>query len=82
MSGATDLIESVLDRHRFLSNPPQCLCAEWWDSGPGPERVRHNYNEHVAAEIDAALGTLEPWTATEDGGPTRSAWVSGWTVTE
>lgn len=37
---------------------------------------------HWAAEIDKALGGLKPWTATENDGPTRSAWVSGWTVTE
>ncbi len=62
-------------RKGFLINVAACAGETCGWIAPN-EDVDHT--EHVAAEIDTALGGLTPWTATE-GDATRSAWVSGWT---
>jgi hypothetical protein len=61
---ARQIAEVLAKHHLKLQDDPACLmhvceCGEWGDSGPGLSRVRHNYEEHVADAIQAALETTE-----------------------
>ncbi|QAY11006.1 hypothetical protein SEA_POLLYWOG_79 [Mycobacterium phage Pollywog] len=58
------VLTEALGRHEFVPasfiagpKPARCACGEWCDSGPGPARIRHNFLEHVAEDILAALDT-------------------------
>ncbi|QAX93252.1 hypothetical protein SEA_BEXAN_75 [Mycobacterium phage Bexan] len=58
------VLTEALGRHEFVPasfiadpKPAHCACGEWCDSGPGHARVRHNFLEHVAEDILAALDT-------------------------
>lgn len=83
------LISEVLVRHEPLNGGESCDCDWWWDRAEG-----RNHPEHVAAEIDKALGglTLE-WLAVafdarghgyqvhrtaKNVDQLSSRWVSGW----
>lgn len=50
----------MLGAHEFMPADfildPHCACGEWFDSGPGMSRVRHNYREHVARVLVTELG--------------------------
>lgn len=57
-----DRITEILGRHEFSPGnfivdpqPPRCACGEWQDSGPGANRVRANYLEHVARVLVTEL---------------------------
>jgi len=47
-----DLVNQITDALRphveFLR---YCPCREWMDSGPGEDRVKHNYAEHLAEAV-------------------------------
>lgn len=71
-------LRNDLRRHEFVPasfiaypKPAHCACGEWCDSGRWQPRVRNNFLEHFAEEIDKALGGL-----TRETVPAR--WVSGW----
>lgn len=58
----TQRIAEVLQEHRFRLETfavPACTCGQWSDSGPSPKRVQHNYEEHVAEAVVAALQLTE-----------------------
>jgi hypothetical protein len=59
VSGPTEAIQDVLEKHRFhysvTTARHECTCGQWCDSGPGSQRVRHNYEEHLA---DVVVGVL------------------------
>ena len=56
---AVEVIAGVLESHLLRYNiGHECTCGGWLDTGPGYRRVVHNWQEHLAAEIDKALGGL------------------------
>lgn len=87
MTEAQKVIEDVMANHlpttvRVQStvrpdvyrNEPACKGCDWVGKG----FLDSAHRAHVSVEIDKALGGLETWIATENGGPKRTAWVSGW----
>lgn len=82
-----DRITEILGQHEFLPGnfivdpqPPRCACGEWQDSGPGANRVRANYLEHVARVLVTELGLTEELSRSafpEEAGK-RRRYVTPW----
>jgi hypothetical protein len=53
-----DRVRQALEPHMMWS--VACPCGDWIDTGPGPKRIRHNYAEHVAEAVCAALDAATP----------------------
>lgn len=85
---AVEAIAGVLAAHELRYNiGNECTCGGWLDSGPGWRRVLHNWRDHLAAEIDKALGGLRRETANlaaypADNVAMHDRWIGGWTPTE
>lgn len=77
-SDAQKLIAEVIATHRSLFDGEACDACDWKFTNE-----YYGHDEHVAVEVDKALGGLTRQIAGPDGcAYGMGRFVSGWTVTE